>query len=1429
MRAMKIVRYCRMIFIRYCWLLFVLFATIAFGGNTPCAPTVLSGSDMFSTYTTAGNSGSSIAPPPCGMYSGIDFWFEVTIGPTGTLYIVSTDNEITNGALAIYSGDCSNPMLLDCVEDDRCGMTPMPITTLYNQTPGSTLLIRFWAESSSPQGTFDFYASETSPSAPLFNLIGDAAYSTNDCISLTANQPSNQGCAWLPTQVDFSQPFSHVMSANFGSIDANGADGICLTYQANNDMICGNIGEGIGSQGIPNSLIIEFDTWQNGALGDPFNDHVAINLNGNMDHAASIAGPIDMGNIEDGMFHDIEFTWDPTTMEFILRYDGTILVQMNYDIINNAFGGNSLAYWGYTSSTGAATNEHIICPDVPLYVHGSLDTVEVEICEGQSHFAGGAPQSQSGIYTDIFPNAVGCDSTILTVLTVLPMPSSTIDTVLCIGDCIVVGTQTLCSATSETITIPTVNCDSAVNITIDVLNPFARITGMDNLLTCETTSILLDGTSSTGGDSLSYSWQGPNGYMADSAQINVLVPGTYLLEVTAWKGDVMCTSEQAVYQVFIDTLAPVAIAGDDIAVGCGTIDTFLSALGSNVGPPFTLQWNYQGGYYSDEFMPSISAAGVYELIIVNSVTGCTSSDTVIVFPPASVPSVTASGGTLTCDTTERSLSVDSIFMGGNYSWTGPNSFTSDSLQPGVSMPGVYTLRIELPDGCIISDTALVSIDTIHPTMHIYGVDTLSCAAPTSLLTSLNNVERDVFWIDPLGNTTMDTSIVASFDGRYRLVGINRDNGCRDTAAIDLLTIDTLPQFSLATDTITCIDTSVLVRVTANASGYGYDWIGPNGFNSINEDISVNIPGTYVVEVTGTTGCTITDSIQVAIDTVSPVVSILPDTLTCAKTSIVLSTSSSDTAWSYQWVGPNFQSTASTPEVNSPGRYDVTITNTNGCESMADVTIEIDTQRLSISFSPWDTLDCRMDSVTINALTSVDSDVFWIDTNGDSIYSSSLTTNIAGEYQYVAINSNGCLSSEQLTILEERDTADVDLYIDTLSCLQTEIEIGATEIDDLSYQWQGPENTTSMNASFVTSLPGIYRLTVTASNNCTSTYEVLIPIDSIHPTVEVQDIQLSCPINATYTIQPSFSQYRYSWTGPNGFSAIGAEIEIASPGSYAVDVLDTINGCRSTAMLIATAPPLPSIENYNLQVPNCIEAGSISEVLVEGGTQPYSFALNNGATQIENNFLNLNPGNYLLQVIDSLNCTDEIQITIPAFSPIGANMALTYNLGIGDTISLNPDITPSATIIDSISWSDSAAFSCTNCLQPNFFPSSSGTFTLFVRDTNGCVDQLQFTVTIADEKFYIPNSFSPNNDGINDFFTIYSRTNSSATIEKFAIFNRWGDKVFERIDTPTNAPQLRWDGTYKDQRLDPDIFVYLIKVRLQSGAERLFKGEIHLIK
>jgi len=466
----------------------------------------------FQTFTNSGNGNSGEPSPGCGVNQpGPDFWFEVVANGGGNLYIVTLAGTMTNAAMAIYEGSsCSDLTQIACLEDDLCNNSIMPITNLTGLNPGQTYYIRLWPEAGA-NGDFQIRVSDGPLTPPIYTLNGTAAYDAAGCLQLTSTQNNQLGCAWAPDLADFSQPFTNTVTMYFGTNDA-GADGICMIYQNNGagSATCGQGGEFIGAgPTVTNSFIVEFDTFQNGSQGDPAEDHVAVNVNGDM--GAPIAGPNTLGNIEDGQEYEVTFTWDPATNFYEIFFNGNLELSGNYDIINNCFGGATSAYFGFTSSTGGANNLQYVCTGDGFYPAGALDSVAVVICEGDSYFAGGANQTTTGIYTDVLTAFNGCDSLVITDLSVIPAVAM-------------------------------------------VANP--------DMIDCNdpNSCVTLDGSSSTVGPNVTYLWTASGGGAIQSGA-NTLNPvvcfaGSYTLTVSNTVDGVLCTSEQTVVVLENDAIPP---------------------------------------------------------------------------------------------------------------------------------------------------------------------------------------------------------------------------------------------------------------------------------------------------------------------------------------------------------------------------------------------------------------------------------------------------------------------------------------------------------------------------------------------------------------------------------------------------------------------------------------------------------------------------------------------------------------------------------------------------------------------------------------------------------------------------------------------------------------------------------------------------------
>jgi hypothetical protein len=205
-----------------------------------------------------------------------------------------------------------------------------------------------------------------------YALIGDAAYMNNDCIQLTPDMAYSEGIAYYKTRLNLQNFFQVDFDIYFGNKD-EGADGI--TFVIHNDKrgleAFGTWGECMGygrwskdyrvGAYIAPSIAIEFDTYQNWRQNDPPHDHVAYLEDGTNYHETYWHGNDANFNLEDDMLHSFSFRWEPDKQRITVWLDGEIVYRGSRDLINGVFGGETRVVWGFTASTGRASNLQYFC------------------------------------------------------------------------------------------------------------------------------------------------------------------------------------------------------------------------------------------------------------------------------------------------------------------------------------------------------------------------------------------------------------------------------------------------------------------------------------------------------------------------------------------------------------------------------------------------------------------------------------------------------------------------------------------------------------------------------------------------------------------------------------------------------------------------------------------------------------------------------------------------------------------------------------------------------------------------------------------------------------------------------------------------------------------------------------------------------------
>jgi gliding motility-associated-like protein len=223
----------------------------------------------------------------------------------------------------------------------------------------------------------------------------------------------------------------------------------------------------------------------------------------------------------------------------------------------------------------------------------------------------------------------------------------------------------------------------------------------------------------------------------------------------------------------------------------------------------------------------------------------------------------------------------------------------------------------------------------------------------------------------------------------------------------------------------------------------------------------------------------------------------------------------------------------------------------------------------------------------------------------------------------------------------------------------------------------------------------------------------------------------------------------------------------------------------------------------------------------GGIPPYNFAWNNTANG--DAITGLSAGDYTVSVTDKNGCVAENTITInePPQVLVTIEMPDDTIPFFGQTVELSVAL-QNAAGTGTYLWQPGGSLSCVTCPAPVASPAATAAYTLDYVDDNGCAASAEATVYVnRDKMLFIPNAFSPNGDGVNDAFRVFSAGVQSVDA---MVFNRWGEKLFQ-----WNGLEGSWDGTYKGTVVDAGVYVYSVQLRWLDGQVKNEKGTVTVVK
>ncbi len=890
-----------------------------------------------------------------------------------------------------------------------------------------------------------------------------------------------------------------------------------------------------------------------------------------------------------------------------------------------------------------------------------------------------------------------------------------------------------------------------------------------------------------------------------------------------------CANDPATNFLAMVSCCPPNMASTPTCTGTSAGSVTATPVG-NAGP-YTYTWSsnsQNAGQISN--LPS----GSYTVTVVDAnLCSATASATVTAEP---LPTSNAGAAVSFCSGGNASIGAAST-AGNTYSWSPTTGLSSPTAaNPTVTLTNVtanpvttaYTVTTT------ITATGCTSTATVNVTVNPAPVPTATNTGPYCVQSTvqLNGGGGGTYaWSGPNGfasaqqNPSIANSTLA-MAGNYTVTVTGAGN-CTATATTSVTITSNLSPVATNTGPY-CAGDPVALNV---AGGTNYTWSGPNAFTSASQNptfpaATAALAGAYNVTATDNNGCSGTATTTVVVNPL-PVPTATNTGPYCVTTTISLNAVGGA---NYSWSGPNaFTSASQSPTIANAtvamsGAYNVTVTDNHSCTATATTNVTVNPAPV-VTAGPDGVITCANPQTTLNAAAIPVGDTYnW---GGPGVVSGGTTAtptvNAAGAYTLTVTDVNNCTATGTANITSTITPPNTNIGAGgTLTCVVNSVTLTiSSSTPNATFVWSnGPITGTNPVTT-----AGTYTVTVTDPvNGCTASASDVVALNTTAPNVNAGPDEVIPCSSPTVVLSGSSTTANatFSWSG--GTIASGATTaapNVSATGPYTLTVTDPANGCTASATTNVTAA-VPPVVTATITNNPCaqLSVGAVN-VVVAGGQTPYAFNWSNGAlTQSLNG---LRGGSYALTVSDAYGCTvnNTYIVTEGAFS-VQALQDATINLG--QSVQLGGVVTGGSNNVTYL-WTSDFNLSCLTCLSPVAAPYQTIIYSLQASDTNGCIasDTIQ-VIVIPSHHIFIPNAFSPNGDGNNDFFSINGDLELMIYFE-VKIFDRWGEKVFE-----SNSQHFKWDGTFRGVLETPQVFVYEIKATfLDRYTSQLYKGSVTLLR
>ncbi len=826
-----------------------------------------------------------------------------------------------------------------------------------------------------------------------------------------------------------------------------------------------------------------------------------------------------------------------------------------------------------------------------------------------------------------------------------------------------------------------------------------------------------------------FSWTGPNGFSSSSESIGPLEPGTYTLSVEDSNN---CLADSS----FIITENPLLEASEthiDNLCG-GGFEGEIDLIPTGGLPPYTYAWNGPNGFTStDEDLVGLES-GLYQVTVTDAVL-CTTVLDVTISEPTEL-NIDFTPSHVSCFGTNTG-SIDALGSGGApgylYDWTGPDGFVGVGTTISDLFAGMYYLTLTDQNNCQLLD----SIEVTEPVLLEISLDStpLTCNngddGSIDLTISGGTPGYLISWTGPNGFTSTDEDISGLEPGVYD-VEVEDNLGCIATGSLELLNPDLILIDGDVSQTLcpASTDGAIDLTITGGTPPFTFDWTGPNGFTSSDEDISNLEPGAYTIVLIDATNCSVTDTYTVtspdAIDVTFTVVDVL-----CfgeSSGSIATAVTGGTSPYTYAWIGPDGYSSADpNPAGLAAGTYDLTITDFNNCVGNFSVDVnQLDEITWVETIQDASCFGFTDGSIDLDVQGGTPTYTFsWTGPNGFTSADEDISNLEAGTYDLTITDANDCVVITSFEVAEPNGLALVAIISNALCAGDSNGEISVVPsggTPSFNFDWSGPDGFTSTDQDITGLSAGDYNLTLTDAQGC-----VLIETYTISETFlltgspTIQDVSCFGSTDGSIDLVVNGGQEPYviAWAGPNGFTGTGANISNLESGDYDVVVTDD-NGCELQATY-NVGTPTEVLGNLDITHISCFGStdGGIA-ANPSGGTGPYTISWTgpNGFTSSSFVINGLEAGVYTATIEDAQNCSVLIDGEVLEPSEITVGVIVTQPSCTADDGVLNAQPSGGTVISNySYSWEDETGTEIST--DAEITDLAPGEYTINVTDDNGC--------------------------------------------------------------------------------------------------------------